>query len=66
MEKTTYMYADNKLPLNPTLQNLEIGTKNREAVKEFIYLVSQVNSTNDTNTEIRISLKFAKHLSGQC
>ena len=40
------MYAANKLPLNPTFQNLEIGTKNIEVVKEFIYHGSQINSTN--------------------
>ena len=59
MEKTKYMYAANKLPLNPTLQNLEIGTKNIEAVKEFIYLGSQINSTNDINTEIRRRIYLA-------
>ena len=59
LDKTKYMYAGNKLPLNPTLQNLEIGTKNVEAVKEFIYLGFQINSTNDINTEIKRRIYLA-------
>ena len=30
------MYGVNKLPLNPSLQNLKIGTKNIATVNEFI------------------------------
>ena len=41
----SYMYATYRLSLNPTLQNLEIGTQNVEAVKDFMYLGSQANST---------------------
>lgn len=41
-EKTKYVYAANKQPLNPAFQNLEIGKKDLEAVKYRVSLENGV------------------------
>lgn len=46
------MQAGNKSLANIAHQNLNIGDDNIEQVKEFMYLGTQVNSTNDINAEI--------------
>ena len=55
----THLDVYKRQPLNPTAQNVEIATKNIEAVEEFIYLDSQIHSNNDINTEIRRRIYLA-------